>query len=178
MTNYTWCNWKVRTNFGHEFHIQKQDKMFTTTYVSYSWNNTVYTPAQFSINVWAGIAGDFSVGPHVLPHRLTGNHYRDFSFMIWQSYWKLYHCQSEHECGTCMMVLRHILAALCEMFSVTIIMTDGWMDGTHCVASTLATFEPSTHLPVGNTQNSCVWISFWQRRGISPSQCGCLSDYS
>jgi hypothetical protein len=22
--------------------------------------------------------GDCSVGPHVLPHRLTGNHYRDF----------------------------------------------------------------------------------------------------
>jgi hypothetical protein len=29
---------------------------------------------------------------------------------------------AEHECGTCMIVLRHILAALCEMFSVTPIM--------------------------------------------------------
>jgi hypothetical protein len=28
--------------------------------------------------VWAGIAGDCLVGPHVLPHRLTGNHYLDF----------------------------------------------------------------------------------------------------
>jgi hypothetical protein len=28
--------------------------------------------------VWAGIVGDCLVGPHVLPHRLTGNHYRDF----------------------------------------------------------------------------------------------------
>jgi hypothetical protein len=26
----------------------------------------------------AGIVGDRLVGPHVLPHRLTGNHYRDF----------------------------------------------------------------------------------------------------
>jgi hypothetical protein len=26
----------------------------------------------------AGIVGDCLVGPHVLPHRLTGNHYRDF----------------------------------------------------------------------------------------------------
>jgi hypothetical protein len=28
--------------------------------------------------VWAGIPGNCLVGPHVLPHRLTGNHYRDF----------------------------------------------------------------------------------------------------
>jgi hypothetical protein len=42
-----------------------------------------------------------------------------------QSYWKVYHSQSEHECGTCMMVLLHILVVLCEMFSVTSIMTDG-----------------------------------------------------
>jgi hypothetical protein len=28
--------------------------------------------------VWAGIVGDYLVGPHVLPHRLTGKHYRDF----------------------------------------------------------------------------------------------------
>jgi hypothetical protein len=33
---------------------------------------------QFSINVWAGIVGDCLVGPHVMPHRLSGNHYRDF----------------------------------------------------------------------------------------------------
>jgi hypothetical protein len=26
--------------------------------------------------VWAEIAGDCSVGTHILPHRLTGNHYR------------------------------------------------------------------------------------------------------
>jgi hypothetical protein len=33
---------------------------------------------QFSINVWAGIVSDCLVGPYVLPHRLTGNHYQDF----------------------------------------------------------------------------------------------------
>jgi hypothetical protein len=33
---------------------------------------------QFSINVWAGIVGDFSVGLQVLPHRLIDNHYRNF----------------------------------------------------------------------------------------------------
>jgi hypothetical protein len=33
---------------------------------------------QFSINVLAWIVGDILSGPHVLPRRLTGNHYRDF----------------------------------------------------------------------------------------------------
>jgi hypothetical protein len=33
---------------------------------------------QFGINVWAAMTGYCLVGPHVLPHRLTGNHYRDF----------------------------------------------------------------------------------------------------
>jgi hypothetical protein len=40
---------------------------------------------------------------------------------------ELYHWQSEHGYGTCMMVLRHILAVLCEMFSVTPNNTDGWV---------------------------------------------------
>jgi hypothetical protein len=33
---------------------------------------------QLTINVWAGTVGDCLVGPHVLSHRLTGSHYRDF----------------------------------------------------------------------------------------------------
>jgi hypothetical protein len=37
------------------------------------------------------------------------------SYMICQSYWKLYHWQAEHERGTCML----------ELFSVTHIMPDG-----------------------------------------------------
>jgi hypothetical protein len=28
--------------------------------------------------VWVGIVGDYSIGPHILAHRFTGNHYRDF----------------------------------------------------------------------------------------------------
>jgi hypothetical protein len=51
-----------------------------------------------------------------------------FPYMICQSYWKMYHWQSKHECGTCMMVLRHILALLCEMFSLTNIMADGQVE--------------------------------------------------
>jgi hypothetical protein len=38
---------------------------------------------------------------------------------------EMYQWQSEHECDTCMIVLRHILAVLCEMFSITRVMTDG-----------------------------------------------------
>jgi hypothetical protein len=58
----------------------------------------------FSINVRVGI-GDCLVGPHVFLHRLTTE---IASYMICQSYWKVCHWQSEHECGTCIMVLRHI----------------------------------------------------------------------
>jgi hypothetical protein len=29
--------------------------------------------------VWAGTVGNCLVGPHVLPHQLTGNHYRDIN---------------------------------------------------------------------------------------------------
>jgi hypothetical protein len=50
------------------------------------------------------------------------------SYRISEIYWKLYHWQSEHESGTCIRVprqLRHILAALCEMFTITPVMTDG-----------------------------------------------------
>jgi hypothetical protein len=71
---------------------------------------------QFSINVWVELVGDYSLGPHVLPHRLTDNHYVMSSYMICQNYWNLYHWQWEYECGVCMMAPRHSLAALWEMF--------------------------------------------------------------
>jgi hypothetical protein len=41
---------------------------------------------------------------------------------------QVYHWQSEHECDICMMLLRHILVVLCEMFSVTPIMSDGQVE--------------------------------------------------
>jgi hypothetical protein len=47
------------------------------------------------------------------------------SYMICQSYWKMYHWQLKQECGACVMVLRHILAVLCEMFSITHITANG-----------------------------------------------------
>jgi hypothetical protein len=33
---------------------------------------------QFSITLCVGIVGDCLLGPHVLPHKFRGNHYRDF----------------------------------------------------------------------------------------------------
>jgi hypothetical protein len=76
-------NWKVQTNFGHEFHIPKQEKIpISSTCV----RKLVWVIAervlwrlqqQFSINMWAGVVGDWLVGQHVSPHRLAGNHYRD-----------------------------------------------------------------------------------------------------
>jgi hypothetical protein len=95
------------------------------------------------------------------------------SYMIRQSYWKMYHWQSEHECGTCMMVLRHILAVLCEMFSITPSRPLDRYRRTHCMASMLARFESSELLPVGHLR---VCSSCWQRRGTSSSHWGCLSD--
>jgi hypothetical protein len=48
---------------------------------------------------------------------------------------------------------------------------------TYCMASTPARFEFSGFLPMGTPKNPFVRNSCWQRRGTSPSQCGCLSDY-
>jgi hypothetical protein len=67
---------------------------------------------QFSLNIWIGIVADYLVDHIGLQATITDIS----SYMICQSYWKVYHWQSEHECRTSMMVLRHILAVLCEMF--------------------------------------------------------------
>jgi hypothetical protein len=85
---------------------------------------------QFSIVVWAGIVGYCLVGPHVLPHRLTGNHYSDILLRHLPELLEDVPLAAQHECGTCMMVLRHILAVLCEMFSVTPVMSHDGGIGT------------------------------------------------
>jgi hypothetical protein len=43
--------------------------------------------------------------------------------------------------------------------------------------STLSRFESSGLLPLRTPEVLCVCSSCWQRRGIPPSHCGCLSDY-
>jgi hypothetical protein len=72
--------------------------------------------------VWAGIVGDSLVGSHVLPHRLTGNHYRA------KAPGKCTAGSQEYEYGTCIILSRHILGVLCEMFSITPIVTDGLVE--------------------------------------------------
>jgi hypothetical protein len=76
---------------------------------------------QLSISVWAGIVEcrPFGRPACFVNNGLQATITEISSYMICQSYWKMYHWQSEPECGTCMMVLRHILAALCEMFSIS-----------------------------------------------------------
>jgi hypothetical protein len=48
-----------------------------------------------------------------------------FSYMICQSHWKINMGCQEHERGTYVMELWHILAMLCEMISITPILTNG-----------------------------------------------------
>jgi hypothetical protein len=55
---------------------------------------------QFSINVWAWIVSDYSVGPH----RFTGNHYRDFLLHELSQLLECVPVSAEHECGTCIIV--------------------------------------------------------------------------
>jgi hypothetical protein len=75
---------------------------------------------QFSINVCSEFGGDYFVGPHILKLRLTATTTKISSYMIYQSYWNMYNWQSDHECGTCIIVLRHILTVMCETFSTTL----------------------------------------------------------
>jgi hypothetical protein len=66
---------KSADKFCANFRIPKQEKMSTSTYAE----RILYRHQQrFGINVRAGIVADCFVGPHVLPHRLTGNHCRGF----------------------------------------------------------------------------------------------------
>jgi hypothetical protein len=69
------------------------------------------------------------------------------------------------ECDTCMMVFRHILAVLCEMFSVTWLMDKDRR--THCMASMLhARFESSAFLPVGTPKIHVYAYSVDNKRAI------------
>jgi hypothetical protein len=52
--------------------------IFTTNTSRQRWILHSRHQLYFSINVWAGIVGGYLVSLRVLPHRLTGNQYRDF----------------------------------------------------------------------------------------------------
>jgi hypothetical protein len=104
-----------------------------------------------------GIFGDYLIGLHVLPHQLTGNHYRDLLHDLPKLLGDV--PLAEHECGTCIIMIRHILAALCEMFSITPIVTDGWVreDPLHDLHP--RQISSSGFLHVGTSKNPCVCSS-------------------
>jgi hypothetical protein len=128
ISNYTTCNWKVKANFRHKLHLPKQEKMSISTCVrkclicelqlkeyredTGSSSALICGQGLLESVCWALMFG------HIGLHKIS-------SYTICLSYWKMYHWQSEHECGTCMMVLRHLFVVLCEMSSITSIMTDG-----------------------------------------------------
>jgi hypothetical protein len=58
--------------------------------------------------MWAEIVADCLVGPNVSSHLPTGNHYRDFLLQDLPELLGAVPLQSEHECGTCVMVLRAV----------------------------------------------------------------------
>jgi hypothetical protein len=103
---------------------------------------------QFRINVWAGIVGDYFVGP------LTGNHYRDFLV---------------HDLPKLLEVVP--LAPRARMWcmhggapahfsrAVRDVVNNTYHDQrrTHCITFTLARFESSGFLPVGTPKNPCVF---------------------
>jgi hypothetical protein len=60
--------------------VEMSSQMFTTTALGrgrFSWCTPVWILAIVRINVWADIAGDYWLGPHILSCQVTGHHYRD-----------------------------------------------------------------------------------------------------
>jgi hypothetical protein len=113
---------------------------------------------RFSINVCAGIIGDCLIGPHVLPHQLTGSHYPDFlshdvpklpegvPLAVRARMWYMHDGALAH----CSRDVRDVLN----------IMTDG-QRRSHCMASTVTRLESSVFLPVGTPKHPCVCSSCW-----------------
>jgi hypothetical protein len=83
------------------------------------------------------------VVPHVLPYRLIGNHYRDF---LSHDLRKL--LEDAPLAVTARIWYLHY-AVLCEMFTITPVITEEKAEGEHCIASTLTRIESSGILPVG-----------------------------
>jgi hypothetical protein len=112
-------------------------------------------------------------GPHVLPHQLTGKPLLRFPLTR-----SAQDAGRSITCGTCMLVLQHILAALCEMFSITHMYHNRWIDKAGpTVSPPLPDLNPLNFYLWGTPKNPSACSSCWQRRGTSLSHCGCLSDY-
>jgi hypothetical protein len=76
----------------------------------------------------------------------------------------------------CVVMFQHNLATLCVIFSVTLIMVDGWVKEDTLDGLMFAIFQSSGLLSVETPKTPCVWSSCSQQRGTSPLHCGCLLD--
>jgi hypothetical protein len=126
--------------------------------------------------MWTETVGDWLVGPHVLPRRLTGNHYRDVLLYYLPNLLEIVSLAFWARMPTCMMLLWYILGVLCEIFSITPIMANGWVEegplhGLHAREIWILWM-----FACGTPKSRCVCNSCWQRRSASPSHCGYLSD--
>jgi hypothetical protein len=72
------------------------------------------------------------------------------SYMIYQSYWKMHHWQSEHECGTYMMVLRAVRDVLSNTYH------DGWIGRGGPTAWPPRSPDFSEFVPVRTHESPCV----------------------
>jgi hypothetical protein len=132
----------------------------------------------FSINMLAGIVRDWLVGPHVVPHRLTGSHYQDFlshdlpkllqvvPVAVKARMWYIHDGAPAHFSR----VVRDILNNTYH---------DRWIcrGGPTAWPPRTPGLHPVDLLPVRTPKTPCLCSSCWQQRIISPSHCGCPSDY-
>jgi hypothetical protein len=119
-------NWIVWTNFGHDFHIQnkKNVNINVCPEAFYLWvvaeRILCKHQQQFTNNMWTWIAGDCLIGPHLHDIDVQANITKNSSYVICQSYRKLYYWQPQHECGTCVMAhnsslsVRDVLSNTCH----------------------------------------------------------------
>jgi hypothetical protein len=102
---YTECKWNVQTNSGHELQIPKQEKISMWTCVrkhlicelwlkeycvDINSSSALMCGQESLANVWQA-----RMFCHLGLHT---NITETSSYMIYQSYWKMCHWQSEHEC--------------------------------------------------------------------------------
>jgi hypothetical protein len=117
------------------------------------------------------------VGPHVLPHWLTGSHYWDFllhdlpklledvplAVRAWM--WYMHNGAPAHFSRAVRDVLRNIYH--CQWIG---------RGGPTAWPPCSPDLNPELLL-MGTPRNPCVCSSCWQQRGSSASHYGCLSDY-
>lgn len=127
----------------------------------------------FCINIWAGIVGDYLLGPQVLPNRLTGQNYKAFlqndlvNFLDDVSLTFRRELHFIHD-GALAHFSLLVSQYLNEMFPYKWI-GKRW---TNCLAPTLTRFKPIRLLSVG----LCKVFSVFDCRNSPKLNCGSVSD--